>query len=314
MTSHRASTRAGLLVAGVALSVTLSACGDDDSATDAGGTTAGDSAAPTSPAATSGSASTEPSGTASPAESSGGTSSTVAVPVYLAGDTPQGPRLFREFHQVPAADPLTEAAGLLVQGAPTDPDYRSLVPGGEISGVTQQDGLIVVTVSGDGLGAGARMDKQTARLAAQSLVYTLQGTSQTRDPVEVRDTDGNPVPLFGIDTAGGLEAAPQLDVLALVNVTSPEQGATVSGTFTAEGVASSFEATVPWEIRTPDGTVAQQGFATAEGWMDKLYPWTTQVDVSGLAPGDYVFAAMTDDPSGGEGGGPTEDTKAITVS
>ena len=106
--------------------------------------------------------------------------------------------------------------------------------------------------------------------------------------------------------------APQLEVLALVNVTTPEEGATVSGTFTASGVASSFEATVPWEIRQGE-TVVMKGFATAEGWMDKLYPWETEVDVSGLAPGDYTFVAMTDDPSGGEGFGPTEDTKAITV-
>ncbi len=35
--------------------------------------------------------------------------------------------------------------------------------------------------------------------------------------------------------------------------------------------------------------------------MDKLYPWETEIDVSDLAPGDYTFAAMTDDPSGGEG-------------
>ena len=47
--------------------------------------------------------------------------------------------------------------------------------------------------------------------------------------------------------------------------------------------------------------------------MDKLYPWTAEVDVSGLAPGTYTFVAMTDDPSGGEGAGPTEDTKTIVV-
>ncbi|MGH3361773.1 MAG: Gmad2 immunoglobulin-like domain-containing protein, partial [Nocardioides sp.] len=70
---------------------------------------------------------------------------------------------------------------------------------------------------------------------------------------------------------------------------------------------------VPWEIRDGDSVVAS-GFVTAEGWMDKLYPWETEVDVSGLSPGTYQFVAMTDDPSGGaEGGGPTEDSKTITV-
>jgi hypothetical protein len=48
--------------------------------------------------------------------------------------------------------------------------------------------------------------------------------------------------------------------------------------------------------------------------MDKLYPWETEIDLSGLEPGDYTFVAMTDDPSNGEGSGPTEDSKTITVS
>ena len=62
-----------------------------------------------------------------------------------------------------------------------------------------------------------------------------------------------------------------------------------------------------------DGKVVKKGSAAAKGWMDKLYPWETAVDVSGLQPGEYTFVAMTDDPSGGEGGGPTEDTKTIIV-
>jgi hypothetical protein len=47
--------------------------------------------------------------------------------------------------------------------------------------------------------------------------------------------------------------------------------------------------------------------------MDKLYPWQATVDVSSLSPGTYTFVASTDDPSDGEGSGPTRDTKTITV-
>jgi hypothetical protein len=83
--------------------------------------------------------------------------------------------------------------------------------------------------------------------------------------------------------------------------------------FVVSGIANSFEANVPWEVRQGDRVVAR-GFATADGWMDKLYPWSTQVNVSKLAPGTYTFVARTDDPSGGaEGAGPTEDTKTIVV-
>jgi hypothetical protein len=87
----------------------------------------------------------------------------------------------------------------------------------------------------------------------------------------------------------------------LIVLTEPAEGAEVSGSFTASGKANSPEANVPWEIRDDSGTVVLDGFSTATGWMDKLYPWTTDVDVSSLDPGTYTFVAMTDDPSGGEG-------------
>ncbi len=165
------------------------------------------------------------------------------------------------------------------------------------------------------LGTGRFLEHDfEAKLAVQALVYTVQGALQSRAPVQVVGEPGGPaVPMFGVDTDGGVANADQLDVLALVSVTSPESGAEVSGTFTASGVASSFEATVPWEVRDSSGTVVLDGFSTAEGWMDRLYPWQSEVDVSGLAPGEYTFAAMTDDPSGGEGPGPFEDTKVISV-
>ena len=63
----------------------------------------------------------------------------------------------------------------------------------------------------------------------------------------------------------------------------------------------------------PVRQVVLDGFTTAEGWQDRLYPWEAEVDVSALNPGTYVFAALTDDPSDGEGAGPTEDTKTIII-
>ena len=56
-----------------------------------------------------------------------------------------------------------------------------------------------------------------------------------------------------------------------------------------------------------------EGSAMADGWMGRLYPWETEIDVSSLEPGDYTFVSRTDDPSGGEGPGPMEDSKAITI-
>lgn len=99
----------------------------------------------------------------------------------------------------------------------------------------------------------------------------------------------------------------------LITLAEPAEGAEVSGSFTASGKANSPEANVLWEIRDDSGEAVLDGFVTAEGWMDKLYPWTTDIDVSSLEPGAYVFVAMTDDPSGGEGEPPQEVGAAIVV-
>ena len=244
-----------------------------------------------------------------------GSGEQVTVPVYFVAQTPQGPRLYREFRKVDATNPLEGAAALLTSGDALDPDYRTLFPGGAFTAVHQTGTSIVAEVADDGWQtAPAGMTQEEAKLAVQSLVYTLQGVAQSRLPVLVSvGSSSDWVPLFGEFRSRGFTNAPQLDVSAFVNVTTPAEGARVSGSFTASGVSSSFEATVPWQIRQGD-QVVKKGFTTAEGWMDKLYPFATEVDVSDLAPGTYTFVAMTDDPSGGEGGGPTEDSKTITVS
>lgn len=239
---------------------------------------------------------------------------TVAVPVYFVGDTPQGPRLFREFRAVPADNPLMEATALMLAGDTLDPDYRTLWPQVEISDVSATDGLLLVQIPSDGFtDRPDGMSKQAARLALQQLVYTLQGVQQERVPIVIK-RGGSDFRLFGLPSDTQFEAADPIEVLGLVNITAPEQGATVTGdTLEASGVGSSFEANLLWEIRQGDQVVLD-GFATAEGWMDKLYPWATSIDVSGLEPGDYTFVARTDDPSGGaEGSGPHEDTKDFTL-
>jgi hypothetical protein len=302
MTAPRSRVLA-LALAGLAGSVVLAGCGDDPEPTASDPVGSGGTSSPA------GSPSDEPS-TPEPTES--GSAETVTVPVYFTGDTPLGPRLYREFRKVEADNPLAEAAALMAAGDAQDPDYGTLFPAGGFASVTYADGGFVVELADDAYTTAPEgMTQQTARLAAQQLVYTLQGVQQQREPVTV-ELDGEPTTLFGLDTADGLTRAPQLDALALVNITAPEEGATVSGTFTASGVASSFEATVPWQVRQGEEVVLE-GFATAEGWMDKLYPWEAEVDVSGLAPGEYTFEAATDDPSDGEGAGPTIDTKTITV-
>ncbi|MBC9735521.1 Gmad2 immunoglobulin-like domain-containing protein [Nocardioides marmotae] len=303
-----ARLRITALLTASTLGLALTACGEDGSAEDPtpAGSTTSPSASPTTDATD---ATDEPTAEpTNPAPSEGDAETT--VPAYFVGDTPQGARLYREFRRV-SGDPYVAAAALVTGGEVLDPDYRSLWPDGSFADVRQEGDAIVAEVADDGWATRGGLSANGARLAAQQLVYTLQGVAQERLPVRVVDGEGTPVPLFGLE--GDLAQASPLEVLALVSISGPEEGATVSGTFTAGGVASSFEANVPWQVRDSGGKVVLDGYATAEGWMDKLYPWASEVDVSDLAPGTYTFIARTDDPSGGEGGGPMEDSKTITV-
>ncbi|MGB0100100.1 MAG: Gmad2 immunoglobulin-like domain-containing protein [Nocardioides sp.] len=298
-------TRLAVLLA--ATVVVLAGCGDDPTAEEpqpASGST-------TSQEPTAGSEASDPSDPSADTESEADTDAdTVTVPVYFTGTTPQGTRLYREFRRVDAADPLGGALTLAASGDSLDPDYGTLVPGGSF----ETDGSATISLPDDSwTRLPGDLSEAEGLLALQQLVYTAQGVLQSRDPITFTDSDGAATQVFGYASEDGFTAGDPLRTLALVSVTSPEQGAKVRDVFTASGVSSSFEATTPWQIRNADGKVVEKGFSTAEGWMDKLYPWETEVDVSGLAPGEYTFVAMTDDPSSGEGGGPTEDSKVIIV-
>ena len=300
MTARTRTRFAALLATSV---VVLAGCGteDDPEASDPNPAPTGSDKPSQEPSPTS----------ATPSASDAGSPATVAAPLYFVGETPIGPRLFREFRNVEADNPVDEALALLAAGDTLDPDYSTLLPAGAPTLVQGDNGeAIGVNVPVEWADRPEGMSEEEAKLAVQQIVYTVQGVLQSRTPVEFY-SDGL-TPMFGIDRSW-FKAAPQNDVLAFVNVTEPAEGGSVSGTFTASGVANSFEATVPWEIRDHHDKQVLEGFATAEGWGDRLYPWVAQVDVSTLAPDTYTFVAMTDDPSDGEGAGPTEDTKTFTV-
>ncbi|HEY0645409.1 MAG TPA: Gmad2 immunoglobulin-like domain-containing protein, partial [Nocardioides sp.] len=238
------------------------------------------------------------------------------VPVYLAGDGPGGePVLFREFQRV-TGDPLTEAARLVAGGGEAgDPDYRTLWPQVEISGVTATDGLLVVEIPGDGFTERPDgMSERAARLAVQQLVYTLQGVQQERVPVQIT-RGGSDVRVLGLPTDVPYEAASALRTLNLVSITSPVEGATVTGdTLEVTGVSNSFEASGPCRLIAGDQEVAVVGYQ-AEGWMDdRLFPFEVEIPLAAAGTGDVLLQCETDDPSGGtEGNGPSIDTKLIHV-
>ena len=261
--------------------------------------------------------------TAPPSESAAaGSGDTVAVPVYFVGDTPTGPRLFREFVRTDAgADQgsrLSTALDSAISGTATDPDYRSGWPDGVA--VTAADppvgedeaAAVLVTLVADGSLAErpADLTEDDARIAVQQVVYTAQAVVQQRLPVAFRGADDEPLDrLLGVDVSGSAREAPAAEVQAPVWVTSPQDGDQVRRTFTVEGRGAFFEANVSWQLLRADGTVVQDGFATAEECCT-LAPYAFEVTAP---PGDYVLRVYAADMSDGEGPGEHEDTKRITV-
>lgn len=232
-----------------------------------------------------------------------------AYALYYVGETPQGPRLFREFRTGPGPATTPAAAISLLLSGPDDPDYTSDWSEGQLLGATVDNGVIEVDV--DPSATEGRLDD----LALQQVIYTVQGAAgDALLPVQFVH-DGNPVAeVGGLPTSEPLTSAPQLDVLALASISNPTERRVVEDSFSADGRASSFEGNVPWELRDADGAVVRDGSAQTYGYVDRLYPWATgRIDVSDLDPGDYTFVVMTADPSGGEGPGPTVDTRTIII-
>ena len=241
-----------------------------------------------------GSPTSSPTSTAPPSAES-------AVAAYFVGQTPSGGRLYREFQRV--ASPSPGLAGLaLLESGPRDPDYSSLWPRGSFEERISDPEASIVHVF---LGPGA--PAHPSALAEQQVVYTLSAGFQ--EPLSVVFHRGDA-------TTAPVSAEPVLDTLSRVNLTTPEEGATVSGsTLDVEGVANSFEANVPWLLEDEAGNDLANGAFTATGWMDtKLFPFQGSIDVSSLDPGRYSLIVFTDDASGGsEGPGASSDSRTIVI-
>jgi hypothetical protein len=244
-----------------------------------------------------------------------------AVPVYYVGDTPQGLRLYREFQRSgEAGDAITAAADLAVSGDPADPDYRTLWPAGTSAYASYDGDVITVTVeSADAGDLGLHdlpsgMTADEASLAIQQVIYSVQGAlGEGRPGVQFLLNGDRTDRILGQPASEPLANDPVLETLSLMNITSPEEGAAVSGKFEATGVNNGFEGSVACFIR--DGSTDLSVDAGIGGFgPGKLFPWTLEVDTAGIAPGTYTFFCSNDDPSDGEEGfGPHTDSKIITI-
>jgi hypothetical protein len=227
--------------------------------------------------------------------------------VFFVGSTGLGDRLFSEVH--PAVD-RAAALQTAIDGRADDPDYRSAWPAGtDVRSVTTEGGRVVVDLAGPLPAAGPA--PATAALAVQQLVWTAGGPGRTPVVVQV---DGTRVGrLLGVPVADPVPAQGADDVLAPVSVASltDSRGAT-SGALvspvTVRGRVSAFEGNVQWELVQGD-RVVRRGYATARECCT-LSPYTFRLEAPA---GDYTLVVHDEDVSDGEGGGVSQDTKAVSL-
>jgi hypothetical protein len=250
------------------------------------------------------------------------------VAVYYVGDTPDGPRLYREFRSAISDDLLTEAVSAAVGRAPDDrplapldPDYRSAWPSMTAAAArTVPDGddvIIEINLSGDPEGSlhdRGSLSEAEASLAIEQLIYTAQAAIGERAPVQFLLYGERTDQVLGLPTSEPLANGPVLDTLALVSLTSPSEGMLVDNDepLVVEGVGNSFEGNIVTRVQRWEGTYVVDQLPTIAGWgEDKLFPFEVTFDLTGVPPGDYVVVSSTDDPSGE--GRFHSDSRRITV-
>ena len=262
-----------------------------------------------------------------PAEESTATTDTTAtepnpatsrvVPVYFVGDTPSGPRLYREFQR--GTGPMsaeTFALDAALHGDALDPDYRSPWPADAVSeAYLMSEELITVTLTGDLHDRPAGMSEADARLAIEQLVRTAQGVyGHGRIPVQLLLNGARTDQVLGVPASEPLSAGSDLEVLAHVSISNPSEGQEVDNDrpFTVKGVGNSFEGNIVTRIQRWEGTyIVDQEPTIAGTYEDRLFPFEVTFDLTDVAPGDYVVISQTDDPSGA--GMFDTDTRRITI-
>ena len=291
----RPTTRA--LAAAGALLLGLTACGggDDDLA---GPTT---SARPATPSAS-------PSPVASETPASPAPGGTSAVAVYYLMDTTNGPRLYREFRELPGTgDPVADAVQAMLTMPPDDADYTSLWPQQvEVLGTSLDGDVLTVDLSGEALNGQA--GSQFEALSVQQLVHTATAAQPDARSVQVTVDGEEPETLWGAVSLGEpVSRAPAAETLGPVWILTPTEGGSVAQGSEFGGAATVFEATVNWQWLQGD-TVVAEGFSTASEGAPARGDWSGEVDVP---PGDYELRAFE---SSAEDGAPTfVDTKQVTV-
>jgi len=250
---------------------------------------------------------------------------TAAAALYFVSDTVTGPRLFREFQAVGIAADAEQKVLLALQRltvGPRDPDYETLWPADSFGNVRLEDERIVVE-----LGASEALEGNPAdgRFGVQQAVYTAEAALLDPQLAVSFEWDGEPArQVLGFKVGAVVARDRSFNLTAPVNITNPaEQLAVEDGTLFADGTMATYIVDeVTWSLAPAGGSdavregTAEPAETTGSDATATLGSpaWETEIDVSGLAPGDYVFTVRVTDV-GQTSDQPSEfsDTRTITV-
>jgi hypothetical protein len=205
-----------------------------------------------------------------------------AVPVYwlgkVVGNT-NGPdyRLYRTWQSI-SGRPAEEAVRLMTMSkAAGDPDYSSPWDGAAVNSVRYTDDLITVDFKQL---PDATLEPDVADMAAQQLVYTVQGALHKTKPIQITEQGRARSSLFGaVDTSQPLNRAQAFDVQAMVWIETPANDQTVTQPFKVTGTAAAFEAQVDWKATNlKTRAVVKSHTMTAEGQKFSAYAFIPKLD------------------------------------
>jgi len=254
--------------------------------------------APSGPPATT--APANPTVPTAPASPTAGTPTSQLLAVYYLGidrltaesGTPiNRPRLYREFHRLPAGDGGAAArtraavAQMLDGRTAADPDYASSWPASSrVRDVRVDPDTVTVDLAGAAVNG---TDAETARITVEQLVWTATAASG-RAGVRLL-LDGRPVDrLWGqVPTGGVLRRGPAESVVAPVWLIAPQHGATTGRTVDVHIAGIVWEATVNLRV-TRAGAVVDERVLTLNAGPPQQGEITVRLT---LAPGGYVLEA-----------------------
>lgn len=215
-----------------------------------------------------------------------------ATPVefFFVSDTPRGFKLFSEIQFITGTeDPNLQILSDLVSGSvvPLDPQYVNLWGNGNtVNSVSINGSAATVDLGTLQLNLGAEGERR----AIDQLVWTL-----TAFIPEVKSlsftVDGETVESFAghVDTTQTFERALAYEVLNPLQITSMNEGASLTSPVMISGQACTFEANVVWEL-SRDGAVVDKGFTSATIGCPDRGDWS--ISFEDLEPGDYVISVL----------------------